>query len=92
MICLPISLIAGNLRRDRFVSDCAHHQPSLASRATARQATLSPIVAKQEKAASPKPLCEGGLYPQATAREAGLYPQATAREAALLPYTLVSDS
>jgi hypothetical protein len=40
-----------------------HHQPSLASQATAGQAILNPIVAKQAKAAAPKPLGEGGLYP-----------------------------
>ena len=57
-----ITLILAKYQGDGFVSDCAHHQPSLASQATARQASLNSIVAKQAKAAAPKPFGEGGLH------------------------------
>ena len=76
------SLILGNFAGDRFVSDCAHHQPSLASQATARQATPSPIVAKQAKAglvplpdAPPWKISDQGTMP----KKAGYLPKVTRR-------------
>jgi hypothetical protein len=53
----------GGLWGQNWFDPCRAHQPSLASQATARQASLDSIAAKQAKAAAPKPFAEGGLHP-----------------------------